>query len=136
MSQTKAQLLDGKSATIQFTGGSASAPSVSFTGDTNTGIYSPGADQVAISTSGTGRLFVDANGNVNIDSNTLYVDAINNRVGVGTATPSARLQVTGRLFISPFWKNSRQIFEFLIGVTDGKSFYKRFATFAKGTNII
>jgi hypothetical protein len=44
VSQTKAQLLDGKSATIQFTGGSASAPSVSFTGDTNTGIYSPGAE--------------------------------------------------------------------------------------------
>jgi hypothetical protein len=42
--------------------GSASTPSLKFTGDTNTGIYSPGADQVAISTNGTGRLFVDASG--------------------------------------------------------------------------
>ena len=42
--------------------GSAAAPSISFTGDTNTGIYSPGADQLAISTGGTGRLFVDASG--------------------------------------------------------------------------
>jgi hypothetical protein len=49
MSQTKAQLIDGKSAEIEFTGGSASAPAISFTGDPNTGIYSPGADQVAIS---------------------------------------------------------------------------------------
>ena len=42
--------------------GTAAAPSIAFTGDTNTGIYSPGADQLAISTGGTVRLFVDANG--------------------------------------------------------------------------
>ena len=53
--------------------GTAASPTVKFTGDTNTGIYSPGADQVAISTNGTGRLFVDASGNV----------------GVGAASPSA-----------------------------------------------
>jgi hypothetical protein len=46
--------------------GSAGAPTITFTGDTNTGIYSPGADQVAISTGGSGRLFVDANGNIAI----------------------------------------------------------------------
>jgi len=57
--------------------GSASAPSLTFTGDPNTGIYSPGADQVAISTGGSGRLFVDASGNV----------------GVNTA-PSARLHIS------------------------------------------
>jgi len=41
---------------------SAATPSLIFGTDTNTGIYSPGADQVAISTNGTGRLFIDANG--------------------------------------------------------------------------
>ena len=46
--------------------GSATAPSFAFTGDTNTGIYSPGADQVAITTGGTGRLYVDGSGNVGI----------------------------------------------------------------------
>jgi hypothetical protein len=46
--------------------GSAATPSLKFTGDLNTGIYSPGADQVAVSTGGTGRLFVDANGNVGV----------------------------------------------------------------------
>jgi parallel beta-helix repeat protein len=45
-----------------FAAGSAAAPSIAFTGDTDTGIYSPGANQVAISTNGTGRLFVDATG--------------------------------------------------------------------------
>jgi hypothetical protein len=39
--------------------GAAAAPGVFFSGDTNTGIYSPGADQVAISTNGTQRLTVD-----------------------------------------------------------------------------
>jgi hypothetical protein len=59
--------------------GSAGTPSLKFTGDPNTGIYSPGADQVAISTNGTGRLFVDASGNV----------------GVGTATPTLTAGATG-----------------------------------------
>jgi len=52
--------------------GSAGSPGLYFSGDTNTGIYSPGADQVAISTGGSGRLFVDASG----------------RVGVGTSSPT------------------------------------------------
>ena len=48
--------------------GSAAAPGVFFSGDTNTGIYSPGADQVAVSTGGTGRLVIDANGTVTCTS--------------------------------------------------------------------
>jgi hypothetical protein len=60
------------SQTVQTTGifshalGTNGAPTITFTGDTNTGIYSPGADQVAISTSGTGRLIVGSTGTVNI----------------------------------------------------------------------
>jgi hypothetical protein len=46
--------------------GSAATPSLKFTGDTNTGIYSPGADQVAISTGGSGRLFVSSAGRVGV----------------------------------------------------------------------
>lgn len=46
--------------------GSAAAPGITFASDTNTGIYRPGADQLALSTNGTGRLFVDASGNVGI----------------------------------------------------------------------
>jgi hypothetical protein len=46
--------------------GTAAAPGITFTGDTNTGLYSPGADQVAISTNGTGRLFVDSAGTIGI----------------------------------------------------------------------
>ena len=58
--------------------GSAAAPSLTFTGATSdTGLYSPGTDQVAISTGGTGRLFVNASGNI----------------GVGTASPASLLHV-------------------------------------------
>jgi hypothetical protein len=57
--------------------GTAAAPSIAFTGDTNTGIYSPGADQVAVATDGTGRLFVNSTG----------------LAGIGTSSPQARLEI-------------------------------------------
>jgi trimeric autotransporter adhesin len=44
--------------------GTAAAPSIAFTGDPNTGIYSPGADQLAISTNGTSRLSISSAGEV------------------------------------------------------------------------
>ena len=64
--------------------GSAATPSISFTGDTNTGIYSPGADQVAVATNGTGRLFIDASGNVNAP--------VSFRVGNGPTTGALSVQ--------------------------------------------
>jgi hypothetical protein len=57
--------------------GTAAAPSIAFESDANTGIYSPGADQVAISTNGTGRLFINNTG----------------LVGIGTSNPSNSLHV-------------------------------------------
>jgi hypothetical protein len=57
--------------------GTAAAPSIAFTLDT--GIYSPGADQVAVATNGTGRLFVNSTGNI----------------GLSEATPTARLHLSG-----------------------------------------
>jgi hypothetical protein len=51
---------------VSFPLGTAALPSLYPGTDTNTGIYSPGADQVAISTNGSGRLFVDASGNVGV----------------------------------------------------------------------
>ena len=46
--------------------GSAASPTLRFSGDANSGLYSPGADQVAVATNGVGRLFVDASGNVGV----------------------------------------------------------------------
>ena len=86
--------LDGEWTNIAFENGTAAAPSIYFKDSgTDTGFYSPGANQVGISTGGTARLTIDSNGNVDIDSNTLYVDATNNRVGLGTSSPGALLTV-------------------------------------------
>jgi len=46
--------------------GTALLPSITFTGDLNTGIFSPGADQVGLVTAGVQRVFIDATGNVGI----------------------------------------------------------------------
>jgi hypothetical protein len=46
-----------------FTAGSASAPAITTSGDTNNGIFFPAADVTAITTAGTERVRVDASGN-------------------------------------------------------------------------
>jgi hypothetical protein len=45
---------------------SAATPSLTFTGDLNTGIFSPGADTLAITTAGTNRLHITSAGLVGI----------------------------------------------------------------------
>jgi len=40
---------------------------------------------------------VSMSGNLTVDTNTLYVDSVNNRVGIGTATPASPLDVIGRV---------------------------------------
>lgn len=59
--------------------GSASAPSLSFSGDTNTGIFSDTADELGFTTAGTERVTIKSDGDV----------------GIGTDTPSKRLHVNG-----------------------------------------
>lgn len=53
-------------------------PDLAFDGDLNTGIYSPGADSLAITTAGTQRVTVVSSGNV----------------GIGTNSPGYNLQVS------------------------------------------
>ena len=62
-----------------FAAGTAALPGLAVSGDPNTGIYSPGADQLAVAVNGSEALRVDASGNV----------------GIGTNTPGDRLQVSG-----------------------------------------
>jgi hypothetical protein len=75
--------------------GTAAAPSIAFESDPNTGIYSPGADQLAISTNGTGRLFVDANGNIGIGEmpNTYKFDLTGNGISTRESGNSSRLVI-------------------------------------------
>jgi hypothetical protein len=70
--------------------GSAAAPTYTFTGDLNTGIYSPGADQVAVSTGGALRITVDASGRLLVGTSS----ARSNFFNTASSAPQ-QLQVEG-----------------------------------------
>ena len=57
---------DGSNSSLAL--GSQGVPSLKFSGDPNTGIYSPGADQLAVATNGTSRLSIDASGSISINA--------------------------------------------------------------------
>ena len=85
----------GEFSDIELALGTDTAPSISFTGDPNTGIYSPGADQVAISTGGTGRLFVDAAGSVGIGKAPSYALDVAGSIQITNAQGIRALNSTG-----------------------------------------
>ena len=58
--------------------GAVGTPSITFTGDLNTGLFSPGADTVALVTGGTNRVHVTSAG----------------LVGIGTTAPNRKLEVS------------------------------------------
>jgi hypothetical protein len=94
---------------IEFPVGSAAAPSIFPTGDTNTGIFFPAADQLGIATNGVERVefgnsetvFNDGGASVDFrvegdtEANLLFVDASADRVGIGTNAPGDKFQVAG-----------------------------------------
>jgi hypothetical protein len=55
-----------KSTDLLSVGGNIQLSATGSATTTDTGIYSPGADQLAISTGGTGRLFVDSSGSLTV----------------------------------------------------------------------
>jgi hypothetical protein len=85
MSQTKAQLIEGSAASeltaakTLLGAGSAGAPSLTATGDTNTGIFFPTADTIAFAEGGVETVRIDSSG----------------RVGIGTASPGSVCHVAG-----------------------------------------
>jgi hypothetical protein len=90
---------------VDVPAGSAVTPSLIFNGDTNTGLFSPGADQVAISTNGTGRLFVDSGGRVlagNATSRSFDQGSI-------TITPIAQVEGTGSSSAISITRNSATV---------------------------
>jgi hypothetical protein len=96
--------LDG---TMLIEDGSASSPGLAFADDTNTGIFSPAADNIALTTGGGERFRVNNSEAVfNEDSNSydfrvetnalthaLFVDGSGDAVGIGNSAPGFRLAV-------------------------------------------
>jgi hypothetical protein len=62
-----------------FTAGTVSAPAITTTGDTNTGIFFPAADTIAFTEGGAESMRIDSSG----------------FVGIGTTSPTTALQVNG-----------------------------------------
>ena len=82
----------GPAGTVSAAGsGTAAAPGIAFASDPNTGIYNPGADQLGIATNGTGRLFVDASGNVGVKTSSPFAYGV-------SAANLANLQVEAGQF--------------------------------------
>ena len=112
-----------------FAAGTAANPSISFTSDPNTGIYSPGADQVAISTNGSGRLFVDASGNIGVGTSS-DPGSYGARLWVNNATDATfTVNTTGSASISQaVFRNSNSNGEMrLLNATGGPlTFYRSF----------
>jgi len=65
--------------TIKFADGSASTPSITNNGDTNTGIFFPAADTIAFSEGGVESMRIDGSGNL----------------GIGISNPVQKLDVSG-----------------------------------------
>jgi hypothetical protein len=76
-----------------FASGTAANPSISFVSDPDTGIYSPGANQVAISTSGTGRLFIDSSGRLLVNTSTARANYN------GYAGSAPKFQIEGSFYL-------------------------------------
>ena len=62
---TSLGITTGNITTGVFGDGTSSAPSLTNTGDTDTGLYFSGADEVSVATGGTQRLSVDSSGHLN-----------------------------------------------------------------------
>jgi hypothetical protein len=61
---------DTMTGALAVTAGTAALPGIAVSGDTNTGLFSPGADQLAISTGGTERARIDSSGRLLVGTST------------------------------------------------------------------
>jgi hypothetical protein len=71
----------GATGVATFSAGAVSAPAITTTGDTNTGIFFPAADTIAFSEGGTESARFDSSGNL----------------GIGTTSPTSKLDVSGEI---------------------------------------
>ncbi|WVQ00130.1 hypothetical protein [Synechococcus phage MA10] len=103
--QNSIQQLTGQ---VTFSQGTAAEPSITFTGDLNLGIFSPGLDTLGFSTNGAERMRIDPSGNVAIGltAPSNFNAAANNLVVGNTASSDNGITVvastadTGNLYFA------------------------------------
>jgi hypothetical protein len=86
--------------------GTAAAPGIAFETDPNTGIYSPGADQLAVATNGTQKLLIDSSGNITVTGGSITNNTaagvsgnlVFNQSGVGLARVGMPASVNALVF--------------------------------------
>ena len=71
---------------LRIPAGSETVPTLSITGDTNTGIFSPGADQISFTIAGSDALGVGANKNVTVGGASGTAGQVLTSAGPGGAT--------------------------------------------------
>jgi len=90
----------GAGAFVSHTGSVTTISSVNWTGPAYRDLII--SDQTLSLRTGTSsvteRVLIGATGNVAFDTNTLFVDAVNNRVGILTVVPTQPLEVAGIIF--------------------------------------
>jgi hypothetical protein len=105
------QELDG---TMLMEDGTVGAPGLAFASDLDTGFFRPAANRLGIATAGVKRVefgtsevvFNESGADVNFriegdtNANLFFVDAGNDRIGLGTGSPSEPLEVAGNIFIN------------------------------------
>jgi hypothetical protein len=81
--------------TFAIPSGSASAPAISPTGDTNTGIFFPAADTIAFSEGGVESMRIDSSGNLGIGTSTVRGSSILNLSQPAAAGGGISIETTG-----------------------------------------
>jgi hypothetical protein len=95
---------------VTFTAGSASAPAITTTGDTNTGIFFPAADTIAFAEGGAEAMRLDSSGNLGLGVAPSAWGSVFKAIDIGSSGISAAgIQI--QTMSNAFWNGSNYIYK-------------------------